>query len=992
MRILLLTHHYAPEVGAPQLRWSALVREFRAHGHEVDVLAPPPHYPLGQLLPGAPAEVTRVGSAAPGEHGERVHRVLWCPSSTSTLSTLVDQVLAAGHSVLIAWRLRRQIAPDVVVATAPALPSLAAGWAVARLLGRPLVLEMRDAWPELVTDTLPRAPSPRQRIRGYAVQLAAAGVKTLQARADLVISTTARFAEVLQRRGVRSVAVVRNAYHPLPGLEAIRPGSRSAADVLQIVYVGTVGRAQDLETAVRAVARVTADGTRARLRIVGTGARMASVVSVARELSVPVEFVGPVPREQVAEHYRWADTLLVSLRNWPGLAWAVPSKLYEALALGMHVSGVATGETEEIIADTGAGFTVPPGDDRALAEQWRLLAEHRHEPHREGMQAWAREHAHEAGTAAAYLENLTQVVARHDEAPPRGLRLLAQQARHLTTAGGTVASMARDDLAWLTVQAGRRLPTGVRSRLGRWATRRPTGVLGVWGELLLDRPEQARQRLAGLGTQGALAGTLAVHAGTAPAASAPDAHRARWAWLVGDLDQADRLARQGNLSQRLRGKVLGDIEALSGGPRPLPGARRSWEPGPEPRVLHVLTNSLPHTRSGYTLRTHAILTAQRDAGIAVTAMTRPAYPVSIGKVLAGSVDVVDGISYHRCVPPALPPGEAQRVDVWAQHLVKLAERHRATHLHSTTHYPNALAAQAAARALGLPWVHEVRGQLERTWASGRARNGVPDPLRSQRYLAWREREAELAAQADHVVTLSETMKADLAARGVDPERITVVANGIESALLERDVEPAAARRALGLPTEGLWVGAVTSVVHYEGMEDLVDAVAIARDRGLDVRAAIVGDGLAWPALHRRVADLGLHDVVHLPGRLPRPQALAWLDALDVVAIPRRDFEVTRLVPPLKLAESMGAGKPIIASDLPVLAEVVSEGCGVLSPTEDPGALADALVLMSDPERRTHAASGAREAARALTWAAQARSYAEVYDRTAVAEGSASGRR
>nr|WP_299521037.1 glycosyltransferase [uncultured Serinicoccus sp.] len=436
------------------------------------------------------------------------------------------------------------------------------------------------------------------------------------------------------------------------------------------------------------------------------------------------------------------------------------------------------------------------------------------------------------------------------------------------------------------------------------------------------------------------------------------------------------------MAERLRRKVLGDIEALTGGPRPLPAARRSWQPGAPARVLHVLTNSLPHTRSGYTFRTHALMTAQSAAGTAVTAMTRPAYPVSIGKVLASEVDTVDHISYHRCVPWGLPPGEAQRVDVWAEHLVRLAEQHRATHLHSTTHYPNALAAQAAARALGLPWVHEVRGQLERTWASARARNGDPDPTHSQRYLAWRTRESELAAQADHVITLSQMMKADLASRGVAADRITVIPNGIDPALLSRDIDPAKARSSLGLSGGALWVGAVTSVVHYEGMEDLVEAVAIAREHGLDVRAAIAGDGLAWPALQRLVGDLGLQDVVLLPGRLPRRQALAWLDALDVVAIPRLDFEVTRLVPPLKVAEAMGAGRPVIVSDLPVLAETVRQGdCGFLTPPSDPKALADALTGMADVERRVHVAQRARAHAASLTWPAHARVLAEVYART-----------
>ena len=49
MRILLVSHHYAPENNAPQRRWSALVPRLRDLGNEVVVFAPPPHYPTGTL-------------------------------------------------------------------------------------------------------------------------------------------------------------------------------------------------------------------------------------------------------------------------------------------------------------------------------------------------------------------------------------------------------------------------------------------------------------------------------------------------------------------------------------------------------------------------------------------------------------------------------------------------------------------------------------------------------------------------------------------------------------------------------------------------------------------------------------------------------------------------------------------------------------------------------------------------------------------------------
>ena len=71
MRILVLTHYYAPEYGAPQRRWSALVSRFIAAGHRVTVAAPVPHYPSGRPTVEQRRD-HRVGGAEHGAHGETV--------------------------------------------------------------------------------------------------------------------------------------------------------------------------------------------------------------------------------------------------------------------------------------------------------------------------------------------------------------------------------------------------------------------------------------------------------------------------------------------------------------------------------------------------------------------------------------------------------------------------------------------------------------------------------------------------------------------------------------------------------------------------------------------------------------------------------------------------------------------------------------------------------------------------------------------------------
>ncbi|WP_092008929.1 glycosyltransferase family 4 protein [Brevibacterium siliguriense] len=132
--------------------------------------------------------------------------------------------------------------------------------------------------------------------------------------------------------------------------------------------------------------------------------------------------------------------------------------------------------------------------------------------------------------------------------------------------------------------------------------------------------------------------------------------------------------------------------------------------------------------------------------------------------------------------------------------------------------------------------------------------------------------------------------------------------------------PADMRRSLGLPGDGIWVGTAASIVGYEGLDDLVDAVILARSQGTDLRLLIAGDGVALPELRERAAVLGENAV--FTGRVSQSQAIEYQLALDAIVVPRKDEPVCRLVTPIKPIEAMGLARPVVISDLPALRELV----------------------------------------------------------------------
>ncbi|GII97624.1 glycosyltransferase involved in cell wall biosynthesis [Sediminihabitans luteus] len=409
--VLLVTHYYAPEHGAPQRRWSALVEEFVRAGVRVTVLAPPPHYPTGTPEPGA--AVPRAGSRTTGPHGETVVRTAFRRHDARLRTRVLDQAVAAWSSVLLGLRLHRQgMRHDVVIGTVPGIPSMFAAWALARSARARFVVEMRDAWPDLLgpSKVLAGTGTRRTGLRGTVTHLVHLAVTRMQRRADLLVTTTETFAGVAAARGARRTVVVRNgtAYRTVGRAASDQPGR-----ALRVVYAGTVGRAQGLDAVVRASARLAREGTAIEVRIVGAGADVDRLGRLATELDAPVSLEPRLAAQDVAGLYAWADTALVCLRDWEPLEWTVPSKLYELMAAGVHVTACVAGEAADLVTAVGAGAVVPPGDDRALAALWAAWTA-------DGVRvpvvspaaaAWVDAHVRDDQLAARYLRTLDELLA-----------------------------------------------------------------------------------------------------------------------------------------------------------------------------------------------------------------------------------------------------------------------------------------------------------------------------------------------------------------------------------------------------------------------------------------------------------------------------------------------------------------------------------------------------------------------------------------------------
>lgn len=384
MRILLLSHYYWPEIGAPQRRWSSLIHQLISRGHDVIVAAPHPHYPHScreeffQSKVGnrwSRLETKLGGTWDTGEHGERIIRVPYLHSGHSMARQMIDQGVAATGAVgAVVRRMRGTNRPDVVVSTTPALPFLIAGDLVARALKVPHVAEVRDAWPDLIRDlSLVTSASSRVLPNPFAKYLEERALPdyltNIQRRASAVVVTTESFRAQLRQRGVNA-EVVRSGVNQAE-IDQARHDPVGQPGEVNLLYVGTVGRSQDLASAVIAAARVPG----INLRIVGNGAGRANLQALASSLGAPVAFFEQSVGAELSDHWAWADAGLVSLGDVPSHALTVPSKLYSLMVRQVAVLGIARGEAADIITENGAGIVAAPGDIDSIVTAMQALVQ-----------------------------------------------------------------------------------------------------------------------------------------------------------------------------------------------------------------------------------------------------------------------------------------------------------------------------------------------------------------------------------------------------------------------------------------------------------------------------------------------------------------------------------------------------------------------------------------------------------------------------------------
>jgi len=399
-------------------------------------------------------------------------------------------------------------------------------------------------------------------------------------------------------------------------------------------------------------------------------------------------------------------------------------------------------------------------------------------------------------------------------------------------------------------------------------------------------------------------------------------------------------------------------------------------------ILHVLDHSLP-LRSGYAMRSSSILKFQKLAGLTPVVLTSPRHGAA-----EVTPEVIGNIKHHRSDEAAVQNDcagsktpllrEKRQMQYMERRICEVARQEKADIIHAHSPSLNGIPAWRAARKLGIPVVYEVRAFWEDAAVDQRKFSPGSMKYRLSRFL-----ESQLFKHVDHVTAICEGIRAELIGRGVAPDRLSVIPNGVDPDDFDSLEATDGVARKYQLKDKRV-LGFIGSFYRYEGLQLLIRAVEIISRHRPDVGLMLVGGGEMESALAEQVRRSGLEQVVLLPGSRPPSEVRDFYAAMDILVYPRLSERITNIVTPLKPLEAMAMGKLVVGSNVGGLSELIRDGeTGFLF---EAGSCDDLvytiLKTLNEIDRWPIVTQRAREYVRHhRNWSEIIPRYCDVYDRT-----------
>ncbi|MDY6856607.1 MAG: glycosyltransferase [Thermodesulfobacteriota bacterium] len=364
------------------------------------------------------------------------------------------------------------------------------------------------------------------------------------------------------------------------------------------------------------------------------------------------------------------------------------------------------------------------------------------------------------------------------------------------------------------------------------------------------------------------------------------------------------------------------------------------------KILHVLETSIPNL-VGYTIRAKYIVENQKKSGMEPVVVTSPFFQNGDPQIRK---EIHNGTIYYRTNFIKRPDKEHNKIVSYLTRLsmihnykravLKIAKLEKPNVIHAHSSYTNCIAANYASKKTKIPSIYEMRS----LWGESAV---VDEGLiqGSMKYKMIWNLEMNVARNAKKVIPISKGIKDEIISRGIDPEKISIIPNGVDTGTFRPNEKDDSLMKKYDLKN-GYVVGYIGSIRKLEGLSCLIEAFKKVTSELPLTKLLIVGEGPELENLKDFAKKYNSTKNIVFTGLVPHEKILRYYSVIDIFVFPRIDAKINQTVTPLKPLEAMSAGKVCIGSNVGGLKELIKDNYnGLLFKSEDSNDLAEKTIQL-----------------------------------------------
>lgn len=365
MKFLILTQYYPPETGAPQNRLHSLALNLVKNGHSVEVLTAMPNYPKMEIhsdYMGLKYFVEKID-------GISVHRT---SIYVSKKKNLINRLMNYFSFVYSSLTIRKKVSkPDYLICESPPLFLGISAIILSRRLKAKLIFNVSDLWPEsaeklgLVTNKI-------------ALKAAYWLERYIYHKSFLVTGQTQGIIRDINHRFPKIKTfwfpngVDKEVYDVEEDNEWIKEWKLDGKKIF--VYAGIIGLAQGLDVIIHAKNKIDTDypeiSSKIAVVLIGDGPDKERLIEINKSLNTKVTFIPNTPKNRVIKMLKSSHAFIIPLKKLDLFLGAIPSKIFDALALSKPILLGVDGEARDLFINQGkSGYYFKPENSFDLMNQ-----------------------------------------------------------------------------------------------------------------------------------------------------------------------------------------------------------------------------------------------------------------------------------------------------------------------------------------------------------------------------------------------------------------------------------------------------------------------------------------------------------------------------------------------------------------------------------------------------------------------------------------------